>query len=316
MNKQELNEALGFINNPKGELQIIIYANREDYDQPQKLNINVKDLPTIRTIFVESINSSIISKDEYTVLPLSIADERGKCFYQYDLEIPKELEVLEKTIGNDKLKEFNFKDQNLSIITSLIIIIADNDNEISLFKKLSNVEVIGRGGFIFKKTNNILERFEDQMLRITSKFQIIRVMNELIITDLNTIEKSFGFHEVITREASLSLNSINNMNLINNIDSLHELIGNVGFARKLTKVARNSPVIKHNIPNDKIIEFAKSHPLTKSKMRFNADETQFVLDTRISKDLFIKILNDDLLTSELTKLYYDSLAKDDINTEE
>ena len=51
-------------------------------------------------------------------------------------------------------------------------------------------------------------------------------------------------------------------------------------------------------------------------MRYNEDETQFNLDTRVSKDLLIKILNDDLLTSELTKLYYDSLAKNEIEVEE
>ena len=51
-------------------------------------------------------------------------------------------------------------------------------------------------------------------------------------------------------------------------------------------------------------------------MRYNENQTQFLLDTRVSKDLLIKILNDDLLTSELTKLYYDSLAKDGIEVEE
>ena len=51
-------------------------------------------------------------------------------------------------------------------------------------------------------------------------------------------------------------------------------------------------------------------------MKYNDSQTKFHLDTKVSKNLFIKILNDDLLTSELTKLYYDSLAKDDIIVEE
>ena len=191
-----------------------------------------------------------------------------------------------------------------------------NKNEVSLYKKLSPVEIIGRGGHILKRANQRLERFEDQLLRITSKFQVVRVANEIIIIDLNSIEKSFGFHDVITREATLSLNVINQMGLIHNIESLQELVTDVSFARKLTKVAKNSPVIKQNIPNASIILFSKNHPLTKRKMRYSEDETQFNLDTRVSKDLLIKILNDDLLTSELTKLYYDSLAKDGIEVDE
>lgn len=315
MDKLGLNDALSFVNTPQGELQIIFYANIVGVEQPQKLDIAENDLTTLKQMFIVAIQTYIITKDDYVVLQLSAADERGKCFYHYDLEIPQELQMLQNVIGNDNLQIFNFNNTKLSSINSLIIVLADDNNEVSLFKKLSPVEVIGRGGHIFKKSNKRLEKFNDQLLRITPKFQVIRVNGELIIIDLNAIEKSFGFHDVITREASLSLNEIDKMQLISNIGSLKNLVNNVSFARKLTKVARNSPVIKLNIPNENIIAFAKSNPLTKSKMRFNSDETQFKLDTRVSKDLLIKILNDDLLTSELTKLYYDSLAKDGIETE-
>lgn len=316
MNKLELNNALGFVGAPQGELQIIFYANIDGVEEPQKLDIVEDDLPPLKKMFTDAIQTFIIEKDDYVVLQLSAADERGKCFYQYDLEVPQELQMLESVVGNDNLQVFNFNNTQLSNIDSLLIVLADDNNEVTLYKKLSPVEVIGRGGYIFKRANRRLEKFDDQLLRITSKFQVIRVSGELIINDLNAIEKSFGFHDVITREATVSLNAINEMQLISNIESLQELVNNVSFARKLTKVARNSPVIKLGIPNANIIAFAKSHPLTKSKMRFNEDESQFKLDTRVSKDLLIKILNDDLLTSELTKLYYDSLAKDGIKTEE
>ncbi len=316
MNKQELNNTLAFINAPQGELQIIFYANLEGVAEPRKLDIKGEDLPELRQLFIAGIQSTIIAKDDYTVLPLSTADERGKCFYQYDLELPAELQLLEDTIGNDNLQNFNFADNQLSGINSLIVVLADDDNEIALFKKLSPVEVVGRGGYMLWKSNQRLEKFDDQLLRISSKFQVVRVNEEIIIIDLTAIEKSFGFHDVITREATTSLDVIRNLQLVSNIESLEELVSDVGFARKLTKVARNSPVIKHNIPNANIIAFSKSHPLTKKKMRYSEDGTQFNLDTRVSKDLLIKILNDDLLTSELTKLYYDSLAKDGIEVEE
>lgn len=316
MTKIELDNALAFINNPQGELQIIIYANVEDEDEPKKLDIKADDLPEIKQIFIDGINNFIIGKNDYTILQLSAADERGKCFYQYDLEIPEELELLESVIGNDNLQTFNFQVSQLSSIKSLVILLADDNNELTLYKKLSPVEVIGRGGHIFKKSNQRLEKFEDQLLRITAKFQVMRIAGEIIIIDLASIERSFGFHDVITREALLSIEAINDMQIVANIDSLNELVNNVSFARKLTKVAKFSPVIKLNIPVADIIYFAKNHPLTKKKMRYNPEGTQFNLDTRVSKDLLIKILNDDLLTSELTKLYYDSLAKDGIEVEE
>jgi len=316
MNKQELNTALEFLNAPQGELQVIFYAVIDGLDEPKKLDIKSEDLPELRNLFVNAIKSFVIDKTDFVVLPLSSADERGKCFYQYDLEIPQELELLENVIGNDNLQNFNFSSNQLSGIDSLIIVLADDNHEISLFKKLSPVEIVGRGGFMLWKSNQRFERFKDQMLRISSRFQVLRVAGELIIIDLSAIEKSFGFHDVITREATASLSVIEKMELVSNMDSLAELVSDVSFARKLTKVSKSSPVIKLKIPNENIIAFAKSHPLTKKKMRLSEDGKQFNLDTRVSKNLFIKILNDDLLTSELTKLYYDSLAKDGIVLEE
>lgn len=316
MNKQELNEALAFINAPEGELQIIIYANISGANEPRRLDIKEEDLTELRKLFVASIESSIISKEDHTVLPLSSADERGNCFYQYDLEVPEGLKRLETIIGNDNLSNFSLSDNQFSNIESLIIVLADTKNEISLFKKLSTVEVIGRGGFMLWKSNQRFERFKDQLLRISSSFQALRVGGEIIIIDLDAVEKEFGFHEVIIKEAAKSLSVIEEKELVDNIDSLKELVSDVRFARKLTKVARNSPVIRLGIPNESIITFAKNHPLTKKKMKYNDSQTKFYLDTKVSKNLLIKILNDDLLTSELTKLYYDSLAKDDIIVEE
>ena len=317
MNKTQLNNSLNFLTNPNGQLQIIIYAITGENQEVKKLNINADDLFNFKNSFITSISTNIIEKEDFVVLPLSTVDERGKVFYQYDLEIPEKLTLLESVIGNDRIPNFNFTTTKLNEITSLIIVLADDENEVSLYKNISPVEVIGgRSGNIFKKSNQLLEKFDDELLRITSKFQALRVSNEIIIIDLASIERNFGIHEVIIREARVSLEVIGRINIVSNIESLAELVDDVTFARKLTKVARSSPVLRLNIPNADIIAFAKTHPLTKRKIKLNEDETQFSLDTKVSKDLFIKILNDDLLTSELTKLYYDTLAKDGIIIEE
>lgn len=314
MNKEELNQSLQFLTNPHGELEVIVYAILKDINEPKKLDIKAEDLPEIKRLFVNAMKTYIIEKDDHVILPLSTADERGKCFYSYDLDLPEELEYLENVIGNDNLNTFNFSTETLGEIESLIVIIADDRNEVSIYKKLSPVEVIGRGGYMLWKSNHRLEKFNDQLLRISPKFQVIRVNGVVIILDLTSIEKSFGFQDVITREATISLTSISTMQIVSNMDSLRELVSDMSFARKLTRVARSSPVILHKIPNENIIAFAKSHPATINRMRYNEDDSKFNLDTRVSKDLFIKLLNDDFLTSELTKLYYDSLAKDGIES--
>lgn len=314
MNKAELNQSLEFLNNPDGELQIILYACFVD-NSVKKLDVKADDLPSIKQLFVNSINNIIINREGFSVINLSTADERGNCFYQYDLDLPEELQVLETVIGNDQLETFNFNNDTFSEIDALVIVLADDNNETSIYKKLSPVEVLGRGGYMLWKSNQRLERFEEQLLRISPNFQVLRIGEDVIILNLSTIEKSFGFHDVIKREAEIGLNAIRDMRIVSNIGTLEELIDNVGFARKLTKIARSSPVIIQNIPNANIISFSKNHPAIRNKMRYTADNSQFALDTKVSKDLFIKLLNDDFLTSELTRLYYDSLAKDNIENE-
>lgn len=316
MNKQELDEALNEVIEGEGEIEIVVYAILKDEDDPKKLNIKAENLSEISELFVNAIKSYVIDKEDHSVLLLSTADERGKCFYEYDLELPAELEYLESVIGNDGLNTFNFNDDELEEIDSLIVVLARGEHEVSLYKRISPIEVLGRGGYILGKSATRFERFEDQLLRISPRFQVLKVREDIIVIDLPAIEKSFGFHEVITREALVSLRAIEALQIVSNIETLQELVDDVSFARKLTRVARNSPVLQMRIPNNQIISFSKSHPATRNRIKLTEDETQFSLTTKVSKNLFIKLLNDDYLTSELTQLYYDSLAKDGVEIEE
>ena len=53
-------------------------------------------------------------------------------------------------------------------------------------------------------------------------------------------------------------------------------------------------------------------PFEIKKFQYNKRETRIHLHTKTSKNLFLKLLNDDFLLSELTKRHYESMAKDHI----
>lgn len=135
MNITELNQSLQFLYEEEATVEILVYTILKDEEKPQKLDIKADDLPEITKMFIASINSQIIEKTEYSLLPLSTADERGECFYQYDLELPEELTNLETVITTDKLDTFDFRNNKLSDIDSLIIVLAVGDDEISIYKK-------------------------------------------------------------------------------------------------------------------------------------------------------------------------------------
>ena len=71
--------------------------------------------------------------------------------------------------------------------------------------------------------------------------------------------------------------------MLENPVTLEELVDVVTFARKLTKVAKDSPVIRARIPNEKIIHFTVTHPALRNKIRYNSDGTKIQLDTKVSK---------------------------------
>jgi hypothetical protein len=192
-------------------------------------------------------------------------------------------------------------------------VLGNSEYQVSLFKKLSPLEIIGRGGIFLKRALERFEKFNNNLLTISPGFLALSVNGTVIILNLKTIEKSFGYTEVIKREAlHHGIETIRKTSILKNIETLEDLIENTTFARKLIRVARSSPVIQINIPNSQIIDFTKNHPALKGKIKYNTDETLINLHTRTAKDLFVKLLNDDFLTSELTKLFYDSLAKDGI----
>lgn len=58
MNKEELDHALDFINNPNGVLNIVLYTCMSD-SKMKLLDVKYDDLLPIRDLFVNSINELI-----------------------------------------------------------------------------------------------------------------------------------------------------------------------------------------------------------------------------------------------------------------
>ena len=58
------------------------------------------------------------------------------------------------------------------------------------------------------------------------------------------------------------------------------------------------------------MEFTKTTSDLTGKFKYSEDGTKIRLDTKKSKDVFLKLMNDAFLRSELTEQYYEASAKD------
>jgi hypothetical protein len=95
------------------------------------------------------------------------------------------------------------------------------------------------------------------------------------------------FIEIIKKEAMKSLESIAKTKLIDNIGPM-----------------RN---------NIEIAGYSTTNVFYRDKFKYNAAGGESLLNTKESQQFFLRLINDEILISELTKLYYDSLAKDENN---
>ena len=134
----------------------------------------------------------------------------------------------------------------------------------------------------------------------------------IYISDIDKMEKICSFHDIILKEAKKSIHEIENIQILDNMEVLTDELDNMTFARKLTRIYKDSKVLG-KVSNRSIIDFSKKHKYFKSNpIKINDTGDRFILDTKKSKETFIKLMNDDFLTSQLTDSDYEALAKNNV----
>ena len=278
-----------------------------------------RTIPELCQLYCEKLIRSIVENEELSVVNLSCADERINALYKYDYSnFPEELQLINDfEIGEAiNLDFFDFNNDDISQLFAFLFYIGSMKNGVLLFKKHYPVTMIKRGTFLLFKRGERLEKFDDtDVFRMNGDFNILKVDNQLYIKDLPVLEKNCGFEELIRGRANAVLELITQKDLVYNMTDLTEASNDISFAKKLAKTFNNSPVIRKEIPNEKIIEFCKTNPGLIKAFKYSSDGTKFILDTKYSQLKFLKLLNDDYLISELTQSYYNSVAKDNITTE-
>jgi len=285
----------------------------------KSVDIDENDQSELAQMFTKSISDNILLNDDLTLINLSSADERKNALYEYDLdEVPFELIQLKNIIDNDNFDSFDFSQDKLVHIEGILILIGNQNTQLALYKHQYPVTILRKeSGFSLIKIGNAnrFKKLDKDILKINSKFEFIKINGKYYILDLKTLERFFGFHEAIKNVAGKGIENIKDANIIEDIEVFTQRLDEISFSRKLVKSASGSPVLGI-IPNSAIISFTNTHPALKGKFKLNSNGTKLNLKTKISQNLFLKLLNDDFLQSELTKKYYDSIAKDTVEGEE
>lgn len=267
--------------------------------------------------FIEMISNSILLNDELSLLNISGADDRANAIYRYDLpDVPAQIQHLATILQRDDFDVFNFDADDLAHLEGILVILGHGQQQLALYKHQYPVALLKRDSpfsLVRFGNQNRLVKLEGDVLRINSKFEFMRIGDEYFIVDIKTLERFFGFHDAVRNIATQGIANIDRAQLVVDTAVLTARLDDISFSRKLVRAARASPVLGV-IPNAQVITFVSTHPTLRGKFRLSDDGSKLKLDTKVSQNLFLKLLNDDFLQSELTKRYYASLAKDNLET--
>ncbi len=321
MTREELNQNIAFLyanGNPIG-IKLFFVLDEEGENVIRFADISPQVATDLKTQFTGYIQQRITNNAELNYGSITEADDIGNSAYHYNLdEQPALLQPLFDVnaaeffaLQNDDqqpFENFTFNPEDLRRIKAFIICLGNESNKVVLYKKHYPISLLKRGSYYgLVPSNTRLESFTDNVIKMNEIVEFMLVNNALIVLSLKTFQNSFGYDQIIRNKAEENLLTIAAANLLEDIEQLRELTRELKYAKKIMSIRHNSPVL--NIPFNDVKTFIQAHPKLKRRIKFNGDQSRIDLQTSSSKELFIKILNDDFLKSELTQLLYDSMKK-------
>jgi len=315
MTKDELIASLNFLFDPEESIGLIMYMIVDSPDGPVEKMANIEDDVKDQLLeqFLGYIQSKFINNQELYFANISEGQNRKNAVYYYDLEETIEgLAPLGSVLGNDERDYFDFSENNFDSIKGYVFLIGNETKKIAVYKKQYSVSLIKRDSILsIIRSDERLVKITQDIIKLNETFEFLQLGEHLIVVSLKVLERFFGFSEVIKRLARENLAIIGNCNILESTDPLHELADETRFARKLMRVKTTSQVL--TLPFDTIKKFINKHPKLKKSVKFNALGNRIALETRTSKELFLKLLDDDFLKSDLTKSLYDAENKDKLD---
>ena len=299
----------------------LFFALKQDDGNIVIRQVDLKDGDTqknLKTQFISLLQEDFLVDDEFQTAELSGADDRNGVLYHYDMEeFPESLKYFSEFDYRTDYPKFVFGKDDLIHLEAYIIVIGTQEKHCILYKRFYPVFLLGRGSFCLIPSKQRFEELDREILRVSRDYQFIRSGSDIYIKDLKVLEKFGGFRSIIEKEATAAVDVIEGLNLLEESEILRETLAqDITFARKLCRVGRHSPVLLNHVPNETIIEFSKNYPGLSGQLRYNEAGDRILLTTKKSQKLFLKILDDSYLISQLTNLYYESSSKECIFSEE
>ncbi len=183
-----------------------------------------------------------------------------------------------------------------------------NDDYICFYQHIYQVRMVKRSKSLYAMLAHECRYIplDRDVLRIDSRIDVLIIDEVLYTSNIKLLQRSFSFDQFIRKEAEKTIEIIEKMAIVSDVSKIFafgekEKLTN---AKKLLK-AKNSPVLK--MDRKDLIDGLRKHHRYKDKFTF--EEDMIVISSQKDVVELIKMLNDDIVRSELTNQEYDSSNK-------
>jgi hypothetical protein len=207
---------------------------------------------------------------------------------------------------NNNPTVYSEKDQNL--LVGLLFKINLNAKNIWFYQHIYQMRMIKRSKSLYAmitKGDTYIPLDRD-IFKLDSRLDILIINNSLITSNISLLQQSFGFDKYIRSEAAKTIKTIESLDIVSDTSKILDFEDKPKLtnAKKLLK-ARNSPVLR--MKKENLISGLRKHPRYKEKFKF--DDNKIVINSQKDVNELVKMLNDDIVRSELTNQEYDSSNK-------
>lgn len=305
MNKEEIQDSIKNIVLPDKIPGFTIYVClREECGVGiKKINATNELIDCARDRVLQFIVHSYLSDEAEFDSSDNIADNKNVIYEIKFTDAYRPFSFLDLTESCEEYYSENDKGRLLGFIFRVNI----GDKQIWAYQHIYPTSRVDRSKKLFARfVENAYDIINEDIVQLNSRVDLIILSTCVITSKINIMQQYFGFEEYIRAAAQNTIKIIHDLDVLKEDEKLiaFETKRKLTNAKKLLK-ARNSPVLKM----DKVDLLRRLKVHSRYQYMFKFEDDYIVISSQKDVEIFIKMLNDDIVRSDLTDHEYDSSSK-------
>lgn len=285
---------------PKPGIELYALIKQDGF-KLQKVRATDKLQNAVAIMCEEELKSKYLSDDFELEDAINSADQRkisyeikmGEAYSPFELEVDRDMSF--------------YSEEDKARLVGFFFRMNKNDDFIWGYQHIYPMKKIVKSKNIMvlwaKDTYDVLEK---DIIKMDNRIDLLVVGKSIITANISLLQSQFGFEQYIREQASVAIKAIERMDIVDDIEKIVELSNKtkLTFAKKLMK-AQNSPVLQ--MDRKALVSKLKRHSRYKDMLLF--EKGKIVISSQEAAKNFLKMLNDDIVKSEITGQEYDSQSK-------